>query len=51
MADTPVSWHLLQAQARKVLSEAMNKPGSVDQTAINTALEIMRLPQTKEPPK
>ena len=40
-----VSWHQLQAQARDVLAKAMSAPDTVDQRAVDRALDIMRLPQ------
>lgn len=52
MSDTltPVSWHMLQAQARAVIAKAISHPGSVDPQAYERALEVMRLPQFTEKP-
>ena len=42
-----VSWHTLQAQARKILHDALLQPEAAKPDAVKTALEIMKLPQAE----
>lgn len=48
-----VSWQELQKQARELLSKAMIESGSVPPSAVQTALDILKLVPVAptEPPK
>ena len=45
-----ISWHTMQAQARRVIAEAMSNPKQADKIAVDLALEVLRIPSDSQKP-